>query len=199
MLLTHIPAHTKKYNDIFINPKTGEKFEVYPDYDAEDPRKFWDDHSTAIYVYNTNNNDNPDEKPPNNYIAEAFARFRQIFDKDSVDIIDRWLKIFHPAEKSQYKCATIHGYSQSEWIEVFVVIADGCGNPDSYLQEFRMWYYGDVWVVIPDTDNKDYAESALGEIYAYTPEEALGQYLKNLFIDKLFTDEKIMFNVSQPS
>lgn len=173
MTLTHIPAHTSHHPDRFINVKTCLGYSVFQDAGAEDPRKRIDDEHAAIYTYRGPRGDT--DAIPDNIAVQAFARYWQnISDHDkALDLTRRYLALFHPEKKIAVTISTIRGYSQGDWREVFAAVSNGYGTPESHIDEFSMWAFGDVWIVIPD------GKAGISGIYAEDAEAALDYFREN--------------------
>lgn len=172
MTLVHTAAHSVSMPDRFEDDETGVGFDVFQDTDADDPRTWVPDEHAAIYVYNGPRG-HKDSEVPDNVVVQAFARFNETLPSDdhAFAATVRWLNIFHPDRKVDLVMQTIRGYSQGDWQDVFAVVGDGYGTAESHISQFRMWAYGDVWVVNPDQGD------AVGGIYADDPDEALKQFV----------------------
>lgn len=167
------PASTVSTPDTFTSDRVDEIYQVVQDTDAEDPREWVSDTHAALYVYSGPRGYR--EEVPGNPIAEAFAHFYRTYDAEkSLAMTRRWLNLFHPELVGflDFGTATVRGYSQSDWAEVFVVASDGYGTAAEHVDEYRMWAFGDVWAV-----SAIGGESTSG-IYAESPAEALEQYLE---------------------
>lgn len=171
MTFTHTPAHTTEHPDHYTNDVTGASYEVVPDTDAQDPRTFIEDEHAAVYTYHGPRGNQ--DATPNNIAAKAFAFFLDngSFDNRALEMTRRYLAAFHPEKKIAVAIQTVRGYSQGDWRDVFAAISDGYGTPESHINEFRMWAFGDVWMVIPSVGD------ACSSIYADDAEEALKYYL----------------------
>ena len=171
---THSPASTISTPDTFTDERIDVVYEVSQDLDAEDPRTWIDDAHAAVYTYHGPRGHR--DEVPDNRVAEAFAHFYDRFDDETaLRATKRWLAVFHPdvAAIVDVQIATIRGYSQGDWLDVFAVVSDGYGTADSHIDQFRQWAFGDVWVV-----NAIPGESLAG-IYADDAEEALQQFLED--------------------
>lgn len=174
MNLTFIPAHTTSHPDRFENEEAGEGFDVVQDTAADDPRGWIQNEHAALWVYRQPHigGYRAAEKPEGNLAIDAFARFYDVFgDEPSLMLTRRWLRIYHPESTLQLEIQTIHGSSQSDWAFVVCAVEEGYGTPEAHINQYRMWAFGDVWVVIPDSGEP------LGGIYADDSEEALQTYL----------------------
>lgn len=174
MTLIHTPAHSISIPDRIEDDVTGTGFDVWNDTDADDPRTRIPDEHAALYVYNGPRG-NKDSEVPENVVAQAFARFNETLPSDAHAFAAtvRWLNVFHPDLKVDAEMRTIRGYSQGDWADVFAVVAEGYGTAESHIDEYRMWCFGDVWVVDPDDDD------SLSGIYADSAEDAVKFYLEN--------------------
>lgn len=172
MTLVHSPAHSVSIPDRFEDDETGIGFDVFQDTGADDPRTWTPDEHAAIYVYNGPRGDK-DAEVPENIVVQAFARFHEVLPSDdhAFAATVRWLNIYHPEHKVDIAMQTIRGYSQSDWQDVFVAVEEGYGTAQSHINEYRMWAYGDVWVVVPDEGD------ALSGIYADDAENAVKTYI----------------------
>jgi hypothetical protein len=151
--LTHIPTHTQSYPDRFENEETSLGYSVLQDTSAEDPRSWIPDEHAALWACSEPRQGNSvaAEKPEGNIAIDAFSRFYDTFDAErSLAATRRWLKIYRPESSLQLAMQTIRGYSQSDWLDVVCAVENGYGKPEDHISEFRMWAYGDVWIVIPD-------------------------------------------------
>jgi len=169
---THTPAHSHCVPDTFEIDGVEVIYEVRQDLDAEDPRTWIEDAHAAVYTYSGPHGHR--DEIPDNPVAEAFAHFYKIFDdQKALAATKRWLALFHPEiEKAvDLEIATVRGYSQSDWRDVFAVVSEGYGTAADHIDEFRMWAFGDVWTVeaIPG--------DSLSGIYADDAEEAFEQFL----------------------
>ncbi len=182
MTLTHIPAHRTSYPDRFENETTGLGYSVLQDTDAEDPRSNIPDEHAALWAFHESrlSNSVASQKPEDNLAIDAFARYYEQFSAEvSLELTRRYLRVFHQDKKLSLAVETIHGYSQSDWLEVVAAVEDGYGTPEDHISEFRMWAYGDVWLVIPD------GKAGVSGIYADDAESALTFYREH-FEDKTF-------------
>lgn len=173
MTLTHIPAHTSYHPDRFTDTKTGLGYSVFQDAGAEDPRKRIGDEHAAVYTYRGSRGHA--DAVPGNVAAQAFDRYWQDTSDDdkALELTRRYLALFHPEKKIAVTISTIRGYSQGDWREVFVAVSDGYGKPESHVEEFSMWAFGDVWIVIPD------GKAGISGIYADDAEAALTYFREN--------------------
>lgn len=175
MSLTHTPAHTHEYPDRFVNEATGWGYSVRQDTEADDPR---DDlpNVMALWAYSEPRNGSSVAgiPPEDNVAIDAFARYWDQYDADtSLALTQRYLAAFHPEKKISVAIKTIRGYSQSDWLDVVCAVEDGYGSPESHIDEFRQWAFGDVWAVIPD------GKPGISNIYADSVEEALSYFREN--------------------
>jgi hypothetical protein len=172
--LLHFPAHTTVHPDRFEDETSGVGYEVFQDTDATDPRTEIDDEHVAIYAYREPRQGYGFPEAPENIAAQAFHRFLDYFDdKVAFAVTKRYLAIFRPELKLDLAYGTVRGYSQSDWIDVFVAAGEGYGTAASHMEIYRMWAFGDVWGVDPDEGE------ALGGIYADDPEDAVRVYLEH--------------------
>lgn len=173
MALIHLPAQSISTVDAFVDERVTEIYAVRPDTDSPDPRTFISDTHAAVYVYNSPRHAR--DAVPENHIAETFAHFYERFDDDETALraTRRWLAIVYPEinEIVDLQIATIRGYCQSDWLDVFAVVSHGYGTADSHIQEYRMWAFGYVWIV-SGTEGV-----VVPGIYADSPEQALTEFL----------------------
>lgn len=171
---THNPAGSIYTPDTFEDPRIDVVYEVTQDTDAEDPRTWISDKHAAVYTYCGPHGDR--DEVPDNQIAKAFAHFYRDFDgATALAATKRWLKIFHPEidEIVDLEIATVRGYSQGDWLEVFAVVTDGYGTAESHIDQFRQWAFGNVWTVSACPGE------SLSGIYADDAEEALQRFLED--------------------
>lgn len=188
MNLTHKPAHTSDSPDRFEDEETGWGYIVRQDIDAEDPRSWVETEHAALWVYNepSMSHSVAAEKPEGNFVLDAFARFYATMDEDTAFATTvRWLNVFHPDSTMALAMQTIRGYSQGDWLDVICAVEDGYGTPESHINQFRQWAFGDVWVVIPDWT------SGISGIYAADAAEALKYFRENFEDDPNWVDKKI--------
>lgn len=173
MTLTHIPAHTSHHPDRYIDVKTGLGYSVCQDAGAEDPRQRIGDEHAALFTYRGPRGDA--DAVPDNVAAQAFDRYWQkTNDEDkALNLTRRYLALFHPEKKIAVTISTIRGYSQGDWREVFVAVSDDYGKPENHVEEFSMWAFGDVWIVIPD------GKAGISGIHAEDAEAALTYFREN--------------------
>lgn len=173
MALIHLPAQSINTTDMFIDERVTELYAVRPDVDSEDPRTFIEDAHAAVYVYNGPRG-RRDEVPENN-IAETFAHYYERFgdDQTALRATRRWLKMLYPEidEIVDLEIATVRGYSQGDWLDVFAVVSHGYGTPADHIEQYRQWAFGDVWVVSATEG------VVVGGIYADSPADALNVFL----------------------
>lgn len=176
MPLTHLPSHTVDYPDRFEDDKTGLGYSVVPDAGAEDPRDDIDNEHAALWAYNEPRTGSSiaADKPEGNLAINAFARYYETCDEDpSLALTKRYLAAYHPDEKISVAIQTIRGNTQGEWLDVVCAVSEGFGTPESHINEFRMWAFGDVWIVIPD------GKPGVAGIYADDAESALEYFREN--------------------
>lgn len=87
--------------------------------------------------------------------------------EDFVDFTNKANGILGISPGDVVKSAVVRGYSQSDWQEVVVEGPSG-HNLDSFVDEFRMWAFGDIYYVTDDETG-----DSLSGIYADTAEEAV--------------------------
>lgn len=182
MTLTHHPAHTVHHPDRFVDTDTGRQYSVLVDQDAHDPRSRVDDKHAGLWAYvePSIGGNSVASVRPDNMAIDAFARFyRDFHHETALQLTRRWLRIFHPDETYQLAISTIRGYTQGDWMDVVAAVSEGHGTPESHINQFRMWAFGDVWIVIPDQ------KAGISGIYADSPGEALEQF-RDLFEDSEF-------------
>lgn len=174
MNFTHIPAHTENHPDRFEDENTGIGYEVSQDGVAEDPRGCIEDENAALWAYSQPRHGSSvaADLPTDNVAITAFARYFEYFDDTkSLELTKRYLAVFHQEKKLTVETHNIKGYSQGDWLDLVIAVADGYGTPESHANEFRMWAYGDVWTVVPDKGE------AVSGIYADSAREALDYFL----------------------
>lgn len=177
MSLTHVAARTTYHPERFENDETGLGYSVRADTDAPDPRADLDVEHAALWAYRqpTFGSSSIADKPEGNPVIDAFSRlfldvgYRQ---ERTIELTRRWANIFFPG-KYQIEIQTIRGYSQGDWLDIVAVVEQGHGKPSDHIKELRMWVYGDVWVVSPDT------KPGICNIYADSAEEALTYFREN--------------------
>lgn len=178
MALKHTPAHTTEHPDRFEDEMTGFGYSVLHDVDAERPRVSTGDERVAVYAYRGPRGHA--DPVPENVAAQAFDRFFQAYVAErSITLTKRYLAAFHPEKRIGVAIETIHGYGQGDWLDVFAAASYGEGGPEEHIDRFRMWAFGDVWVVVPD------GKPGVGGIYADGPEKALAYY-RETFEDTVF-------------
>lgn len=117
-------------------------------------------------------------------LSEAFARFDDEFN-DAIDVTRRFARIFmgYTEAEAEERIALVltRGYSQSDWAELFVHVAeDGYGTAEGWAEEWAMYARGDVFGVTVQTlntcdscDCEDWLDGdALWGIYVDNAEEA---------------------------
>lgn len=173
--LRHTPAHVTSYPDRFEDDVTGQAYSVAQDTDAEDPRDRTEDEHAALWAYREPAlSHSSAAQRPKNWIIDVFAAFYAHVGADkALRLTERWLRVFHPDQRYDLAVRTIRGYTQSDWLDVIAVVTEGYGTAESHIDEFRMWAFGDVWTVIPDTG------AGISDIYADSPEEALAYFREN--------------------
>lgn len=175
MSLKHTPAHHSSYPDRFEDEATGHGYTVREDTDSPDPRDDAEPQHAAIWAYSEPRRgaSAASDKPEGNVAVEAFARYYERFtDTQSLVLTRRYLQTFHADQNISVTIQTIRGYSQGDWLDVVCATTNGYGTPESHINEFRMWVFGDVWTVIPDT------KAGICNIYADSAEEALAYFQK---------------------
>lgn len=175
MSLAHTPAYTTSHPDRFEDEITGRGYEVLPDTDAEDPRSWNEPAHAALWAYNkprVGGGSVAGVKPDGNVAVDAFAHYyeRDGDDEIALRMTRRYLAAFHPDAHLDVATSTIRGYSQGDWLDVVVAVADGYGSPASHADTFRQWAFGDVWFV-----SSDHGES-MGGIFADDPAQAVAQF-----------------------
>lgn len=180
MTITHTPAHSTCHPDRFENEETGWGYSVLQDVDAEDPRSRIEPEHAALWAYRQPRlSSSVAADRPDNPVIDAFAEFYDYHDADTaLELTRRWLRIFHPENKLQIQIGQVTGYSQGDWLDMIAVVAEGYGTPDSHLQQFGQWAFGDVWTVIPDRG------AGISGIYADDSEEALAYFRENFEDDE---------------
>lgn len=171
MVFKHTPAHILEVPDTFEDTVSGKTYEATQDLDVEDPRGWIEIENACLYVYQGPRGDYEDV--PEHEVAQAFDRFWQRTGNagQALTLTRRWLNIYRPNDEYDISIETIRGYSQSDWAEVFAVVKIGYGTAASHIRDYRMWRYGDVWLVT-DSDGE-----SCGGIYADSAEEAVTQYI----------------------
>lgn len=176
MSLTHTPAYTSSHPDRFEDENTGWGYSVLQDIDAEDPRSWIEPEHAALWAYNQPRlaHSVAADKPSGNVAINVFARYVDEHDEQTaLELTRRYLAAFHPEEKIRIAIETITGYSQGDWLGMVAAVAEGYGTPESHIDTFRQWAFGDVWIVIPD------GKPGLSGIYAEDAEEAVKYYREN--------------------
>lgn len=171
MTFTHIPAHTTYHHDRFVDEATGLGYEVSQDTCAEDPRNWTLDSEVALWAYSESRS----ARPTGNLAIDAFARYYEETGcgEKALGLTRRYLAAFHADSKILIDTATIHGYAQSDWMDVVCASTEGFGSPEGHISEYRQWAFGDVWVVVPDKG------APMGGIYADDAEAALKFFLED--------------------
>lgn len=183
MTLTHIPARTTFSPDRFIDEETGREYIVRQDTDAQDPRAEFEAEDAALWAYREPalRHSVGAEKPEGNIAIDAFADFYETAG-DAEVALERtrtYLAELYPGAKLSIAIKTIRGDSQGDWLDVVAATREGSGIPEILIDRFRMWAFGEVWVVIPD------GKPGICNIYAEGPEEAL-KHFRTHFEDTVF-------------
>ena len=176
MTLTYTPPRTVVTPASYTDDETGKTYRVWHDEGTEDPRGWISDDDMALYLYNAAWHHGTDWEPPVNVAAKAFAQFygRTGDDNRAEAMTARYLRLFYPDDDYRIGVFSLHGYSQSDWWDVFVAVkGDGWGTPESHAQEWGIWARGDVFVVT----NVETGES-LGGIYAESEEDAVNVFME---------------------
>lgn len=174
MTLTHTPAHTMNHPDRFEHELTGRGYEVSHDDCAEDPRTWNETKDVALWAYrepSPSGSSVAGTRPEGNVAIDAFAHYYDTYDaQESLALTRRYLAAFHADAKITVETHTVHGYCQSEWLDLVVAVAEGHGTPAGHADTYRQWAFGDVWFVNPDRGQ------AVGGIYADSAEDAVAQF-----------------------
>lgn len=173
MSLTHTPAHITDHPDRFENEETGLGYSVMHDIDADDPRTWQDNDHVVLYVFRGPRR-HATETVPDSLAAEVFDSYCDRYDAEhALPLTKRHLAAFHPDAHIHVTTATIRGYSQGDWYDVFAATDDEECPLADHIEQFRKWCFGDVWTVIPD------GKPGISGIYADSPEEALTYFREN--------------------
>lgn len=196
MTLVHTPAHTIHHPDTFVDEQTGLTYLVEPDCDAEDPRNWHDSERVALWAYREprlrrTHTPLPDGNLAIDLFAELFARHGD--EEFALALTRRWLAIFVPDAGIQITTATIRGYSQGDWLDVVCAVAQGHGTPEAFIDQFRMWAFGDVWRVGVE------GRFTVGGIYADDPEAAVEVFRKDFEETPAVFEHNLTLQVSAPN
>lgn len=183
MTFTHTPSRSVFIPDHVRDDESGKTYTAIQDIDAADPRGQLQAEQVALWAYRepSRHTSVAAEKPEGNLAIEAFARFYENLDpRAALETTQRYLAVFRPEARISVEIKTIRGDSQSDWLDVVAAVAEGYGTAESFIDEFRMWAFGEVWTVIPD------GGAGISSIYADGPEEAVEFFQKN-FEDTFYT------------
>lgn len=172
---THTPAHSTYVPDEYTDEVTGETFTVEQDDSGDDPRGWVESELASVYIYRAARgyrDDNPDDF--RNVAVDAFAHYyaRDWDEGEALKLTRRYLAAYHPKLKIACDTFSVTGYSQGDWVDIFVAVANGYGTPEGHADTYERYFRGDVWVV-------SNGEDSLGGIYAESQEEAIEAFKAN--------------------
>ena len=152
---------------------------MYQDVDAEDPRRWQDEESSAVYIFRGPRGRY--EIVPEHIAAQAFDHFWSagISAECALEMTRRYLRLCHAELELSLEVRTIRGGSQGDWADVFAAVAPDNGTPAGHIEQRRLWYFGHVWAVIPD------GRAGVNGIYAEDPAAAVKHFREN-FEDTYF-------------
>lgn len=166
----------------------GIRYEVTPDSDVRDPIT---ESGAPVEHYVVRAGYHSKSDTPNGFMSEAFSRFNDMFD-DALDVTRRYARIFHgyTEDESNNRIALVStsGYSQGDWAELFVHVAEGgYGTAESWANEWAMYARGDVYgVTLQSLSTCDSCEcegwedgDSLWGIFAEDAEEAARLYARD--------------------